>query len=204
MNHTRWHRGARLMVLARPPATPMRTTRDRWRSLADLDTGRLRWVDLGATYRGDAVPRRQGSVSAVLRGDWGGPSEDLSHLAPDLVSAVMVTDPFGDVDFATLDHCFDRVGRFKKHDVAELDRPPELFVSTSHRRSARRALRTVAVELCPVGQRLSVRSRHPARSGVAVDDEHRVTGRAPGFTLPRCHRSSVPSSVGGSRVISAP
>jgi hypothetical protein len=193
-----------LMVLARPPATPMRTTRDRWRSLADLDTGRLRWVDLGATYRGDAVPRRQGSVSAVLRGDWGGPSEDLSHLAPDLVSAVMVTDPFGDVDFATLDHCFDRVGRFKKHDVAELDRPPELFVSTSHRRSARRALRTVAVELCPVGQRLSVRSRHPARSGVAVDDEHRVTGRAPGFTLPRCHRSSVPSSVGGSRVISAP
>src|SRR5450759_3483804 len=82
MNHTRWHRGARLMVLGRPPATPMRTTRDRWRSLADLDTGRLRWVDLGATYRGDAVPRRQGSVSAVLRGDWGGPSEDCRTWPP--------------------------------------------------------------------------------------------------------------------------
>ena len=77
--------------------------------------------------------------------DWSRLSGDLSDLASRLVSVVLVTDPFAEVDPATLDETFDRVVRFKEHYVVELDRTPEEFVSASHRASARRALREVDV-----------------------------------------------------------
>jgi hypothetical protein len=80
--------------------------------------------------------------------DWDRLGDDLSALAPDLVSVVVVTDPFAEVDAPTLTGCFDRVVPFKKHYVAELDRPPKLLVRPSHCRQARRALRSVSVEVC--------------------------------------------------------
>jgi hypothetical protein len=80
--------------------------------------------------------------------NWGQLGEDLSGLTSDLVSVVLVTDPFADVDAVSLSGRFDRVVRFKEHYVAELDQPREKFVRTSHRATARRALRSVAVEVC--------------------------------------------------------
>jgi hypothetical protein len=80
--------------------------------------------------------------------DWSRLGDDLSDLAGDLVSLTVITDPFADADEARLATCFDRVVRFKEHYVAELDRPPELFVRSSHRANARRALRSVTVDVC--------------------------------------------------------
>jgi len=80
--------------------------------------------------------------------DWSVLADDVAQLAGELVSVTLVTDPFGEVDPATLHAGFDRVVRFKDHYVAELDRPPEQFVATSHRRGARRALRAVDVAVC--------------------------------------------------------
>jgi GNAT acetyltransferase-like protein len=83
--------------------------------------------------------------------DWSRLGEDLSDLAADIVSVVVVTDPFAEIDPATLARCFDRVVAFKEHYVVELDRPVELIVGRSHRANARRALRSVTVEVreCP-------------------------------------------------------
>jgi len=80
--------------------------------------------------------------------DWSRLSDDLLALAPDLVSVVLVTDPFLDIDSGSLNHCFNRVVRFKEHYVVDLDQSPEFFVKASHRVSARRALRKVDVCVC--------------------------------------------------------
>jgi hypothetical protein len=79
--------------------------------------------------------------------DWRELAGDLSTLSADLVSVVLVTDPFAAVDSATLYGCFDRVARFKDHYVARLDRTPQSIVCRSHRVNARRALRHVEVRV---------------------------------------------------------
>lgn len=81
--------------------------------------------------------------------DWSQLAADLDGLEGALVSAALVTDPFGAYDFAGLQHCFrDIAFPFKEHFVVDLSRPPAKLVSSHHRRCARRALRRVAVEQC--------------------------------------------------------
>lgn len=80
--------------------------------------------------------------------DWGRLADDVTALAGDLVSIVLVTDPFADVDAVTLHAAFDHVVHFKDHYVADLDQPLASFVSKTHRAKARRALHTVDVGVC--------------------------------------------------------
>ena len=80
--------------------------------------------------------------------DWGELEADLEDME-DLVCLSLVTDPFGAYDFAYLKHCFkDACRSYKEHFVTDLSRSPKTFVSSHHRRYARKALRTVAVERC--------------------------------------------------------
>ncbi len=73
---------------------------------------------------------------------------DLDPLGNDLVSLVLVTDPLAEVSPAFLRTCFDQVRPYKDHFVVEGGRPPEDFVTKSHRLHATRALRKVNVEIC--------------------------------------------------------
>jgi hypothetical protein len=79
--------------------------------------------------------------------DWSRLNEDLSDTAADLVSVVMVADPFARQGDGERESTFDRVIRFKTHYVAELSQPPERFVRPSHRAHARRALRSLEVDV---------------------------------------------------------
>jgi Acetyltransferase (GNAT) domain len=71
--------------------------------------------------------------------------EDLKH---DLVSLSLVTDPFGGYDMRYLREGFDVLLPFKEHLVVDLDRTIDTFVSSHHRRYARKASREVHVERC--------------------------------------------------------
>ena len=74
--------------------------------------------------------------------DWSRLGEDLEHLE-DLVSLVLVTDPFGDFDLEDLGRHFDDVRVFKPHYVIDLSAP---VASRHHRYYARRALRELEIE----------------------------------------------------------
>lgn len=78
--------------------------------------------------------------------DWGRLAGDLAGLG-DLVSLVLVADPFGDHDPATLGACFNRGAvPFKRHHVVELGPPVESLADSHHRRNARKALSMMEVE----------------------------------------------------------
>ena len=79
--------------------------------------------------------------------DWSALAADLTDLARDAVSVVLVTEPFASARHVDLERAFDSAIQFKDHFVAELDQPPEAFVTASHRARARRALRAVRVDL---------------------------------------------------------
>jgi hypothetical protein len=95
----------------------------------------------GGTYR-DAM----GCYPLFACRDWSRLPEDLDALGQDLVSVVVVADPFGAGDDGFLRRCFDRVVPFKEHFVVDLTRPVPGSASTHHRRYSKRALREVIVE----------------------------------------------------------
>jgi hypothetical protein len=81
--------------------------------------------------------------------NWAELRVDLEELTQDLVSLAVVTDPFGAYDANDLRRCFkDVVTVYKQHFVVDLSLPVERFVSTHHRRNARKALQQVQVEQC--------------------------------------------------------
>jgi hypothetical protein len=74
---------------------------------------------------------------------------DLEDLGEEVVSLALVTDPFGGYDVDYLYHCFaDVVVPFKEHYVVDLTCSMETFVSSHHRRYARKALQDVQIERC--------------------------------------------------------
>lgn len=81
--------------------------------------------------------------------EWSRLREDLEDLCSELVSAVLVTDPFGTYDVADLKESFkDIMIPFKQHFITDLSRPRKTFVSAHHQRNARRALRNLNIEKC--------------------------------------------------------
>ncbi len=80
--------------------------------------------------------------------DWERLHEDLQELGPEVVSLVLVTDPFCGVPPAYLEGCFDIVKPFKKHYIANLTYPLEDFVHKIHRYNVRKSLRLMEVEVC--------------------------------------------------------
>lgn len=79
---------------------------------------------------------------------WHRLSADLDELGKDLVSLIVVTDPFADCDRHTLEKGFQQVLPYKDHFVADLSASPEDFVKKSHRATVRRAQKKVEVEVC--------------------------------------------------------
>lgn len=78
---------------------------------------------------------------------WDALEHDLAALPRDLVSVVLVADPFGGHDAALLARCFpDRLVAFKQHFVRDLAR--DAAIAPHHRRNVRRASRAVEVEAC--------------------------------------------------------
>ena len=81
--------------------------------------------------------------------DWQQLGADLEEIGSDLVSLALVTDPFGAYDESLLQRCFgDLVYPYKEHYVVDLQQPLTSYVSTHHRRYARKALQVVRVETC--------------------------------------------------------
>jgi hypothetical protein len=77
---------------------------------------------------------------------WTALADDLAE-QDDLVSLVLVADPFGDHTPELLDACFNRGAiPFKTHQVVELGPPVETLASSHHRRNARKALASMTVE----------------------------------------------------------
>jgi hypothetical protein len=80
--------------------------------------------------------------------DWRALGDDLADLEHQLVSVVAVADPFAVEGMGTPEDAFDQVVPFKDHFVAELNQAPEQFVRKSHQVHARKALRSVDVQVC--------------------------------------------------------
>lgn len=81
--------------------------------------------------------------------NWSQLSIDMDDIGSDLVSLVVVTDPFGEHDPIYLRRCFkDVVIPFKEHFIADLRRPLSEIVSRHHHRYASQALRKVLVDIC--------------------------------------------------------
>lgn len=73
--------------------------------------------------------------------------EDMEHIGSDLVSLVLVTDPFSAIDRAHLERCFDLVKPFKTHYIADLRHSLNSVISRGYRYNVRKSLKTMDVEV---------------------------------------------------------
>ena len=100
---------------------------------------------IGATGKIDAM----GCYPLFCCRDWSAIDRDLTELGRDLVSVVVVADPFGNFSPELLAHAFpDVAAPFKEHFVADLQLPIASIVSKHHQYYARKVLRNVVVEVC--------------------------------------------------------
>src|SRR5712692_3202685 len=104
------------------------------------------WIlarEIAGTGRTDAT----GAYPLFACHDWHELEADLRDVQ-DLVSLVVVPDPFGDHDLPLLRRSFPNLVRpFKEHFVRDLSVPAD-SVSSHHRYYARRARRSVHVDVC--------------------------------------------------------
>lgn len=113
--------------------------------------------------------------------NWDALGEDLEALPGDLVSVVLVADPFGDYATDSLRRWFPEIMRpFKDHYVVDLSRSPATFVAENHRRNARKALQAVTVSRCEPAQQWATQwtalyrllsARHQIGGPAAFSDE---------------------------------
>jgi hypothetical protein len=90
-----------------------------------------------------------GCYPLFLCQDWSQLHADLEDIGTDLVSLVLVTDPFGTYDPAYLRQCFrDVVIPFKDHFIVDLQYPLNKIVSKYNRKNSRKALKNLYVEKC--------------------------------------------------------
>src|SRR6185503_5039016 len=81
--------------------------------------------------------------------DWSALAQDLEMVGEELISLVLVTDPFGNYTEETLHSAFGDLAKpFKNHFVVDLEAEAETFVDPHHQRSARKALSAVLIERC--------------------------------------------------------
>jgi hypothetical protein len=73
--------------------------------------------------------------------------DDLEKLKNDLVSLVLVTDPFADIEPQYLMEHFDLAKPFKRHLITTLHNNLELSINKHHRYYARKSLRDLDVEI---------------------------------------------------------
>lgn len=106
------------------------------------------WL-LKRTVNGDVGDDAMGCYPLFCCKSWHMLQKDIEALRSQLISIVIVADPFGDHTEQSLKTCFDFAVPFKDHYVIETGQPLDEFVNKSHRRHALRALREVRVEICP-------------------------------------------------------
>jgi len=106
------------------------------------------WI-LKRSIPGSPRQDAMGCYPLFVCADWSALFEDLEELTSDLVSLVLVTDPFANVSGESMSELFDRASHFKDHFVTEFDRPLEEIVKKSHRSTVRRAQKRVEVSVCP-------------------------------------------------------
>jgi hypothetical protein len=88
--------------------------------------------------------------------NWSALKHDLISLEGQLVSVIVVTDPFGDYDEHTLRESFpDLMRPFKKHYVVDLRSEYEKAISLHHRRNIRKANDLVSVDRAAPGEALN-------------------------------------------------
>lgn len=86
---------------------------------------------------------------------WGQLELDLSELGDQIVSATIVTDPFGQFTPDLLKKCFpDLAIPYKDHFVLNLELPLFNQLPEQHRRNARRSLKDTTIEICHEPMRL--------------------------------------------------
>lgn len=104
------------------------------------------WI-LEREIPGSALRDGMGCYPLFCCRNWEGLEDDLRELESNLISLVLVTDPFGAYDRSLLDRCFNSGAvPFKQHHVVALNHPVEQLASPQHRRKARRALGQMTVE----------------------------------------------------------
>ena len=79
---------------------------------------------------------------------WSRLGGDLAALDRNIVSLVLVSDPFADAEEPLLRRCFERVRPYKEHFVIDTREPMSRFTGSSSRHQALRSLRTVEVDVC--------------------------------------------------------
>jgi hypothetical protein len=87
--------------------------------------------------------------------DWSLLKSDLADISGDLVSLVLVTDPFGNFTEEILAETFqDLLAPFKEHFVIDLSESIQEFAAPHHRRNAHKALQVIEVERVAAAQAL--------------------------------------------------
>lgn len=126
--------------------------------------------------------------------DWASLEQDLDDMAEELVSLVLVTDPFGGFTPSDLARCFpDRLLHFKDHFAVDLRAYTPAGIARHHRRNVQQALREVEVEIAPDPAQLAPRwvelygnliRRHGIR-GLSAFSPNALTRQleVPGLTL---------------------
>ena len=104
------------------------------------------WI-LERSIPGTSARDAMGCYPLFACSDWSLVRDDLEAIGQDLVSLVVVPDPFGNYTKETLGRSFpDLVAPFKKHFVVDLNHSLEGFVDSHHQRNARKALREITVQ----------------------------------------------------------
>jgi hypothetical protein len=80
--------------------------------------------------------------------DWERIGEDLEDLRAELVSIVLVTDPFAEASHEHFERCFDFVKPFKRHFIADLSCAPKSYIPKGHFYTIRKSLKQMEVEIC--------------------------------------------------------
>jgi hypothetical protein len=106
------------------------------------------WI-LERTIPGSTARDAMGCYPLFVCQDWSKLPADLDEIRNDLVSLAVVADPFGDYEINELHQYFgDVVIPYKKHYVVNLQLPLSEIGSKHNRKHARRALKTVQVQVC--------------------------------------------------------
>ncbi len=82
--------------------------------------------------------------------NWSNLYKDIEGISKDLVSVVLVTDPFGEFDPLGLEPCFpDLFIPYKEHYIVDLGLPIEKYISNHTARNLKKAQTKIQVEHCP-------------------------------------------------------
>jgi Acetyltransferase (GNAT) domain len=105
------------------------------------------WV-LERPIPGTPYKDAMGCYPLFLCRDWSKIGEDLEAIKSEIVSIVLVTDPFSQASVKYCENRFDFVKPFKVHFITDLSVPVESFISKGHMEKVKKSLKQMEVEVC--------------------------------------------------------